>query len=396
MTSEPGDNLPKPPPEIQEIPAEEPQTNGVPQPVQLDAISPFSQPPAPPPQQPLPEKPDMPRYNIADSIPVYSLKRSNTEKPTSGLNSPTKPELPSSQILSLVEALSTAKREIDSQGDRVKHLEVLLRRERKARESAEERARSLLEGRHASPDGGQEQPVEMATLEPPAEPLEQAKSHLSNGCDAEREEKAAPNPPVSPINPSTFTIKNSEESHRDTDSANASTSRLQEKLDLMVKEMNEMRLAMEGYKRRAEGAELERKGLAEMVEQIRASNSNPSNGNAATVATASNDDISLQSSVAKKPSSHLTSPDQNASSSSPPSTAAPQRPQNSPPSGDAATNNMRELHRTLSTALQARQWGRDGSGELAMQSAPYVSMVGVVLIGVGIMTWLNGWQKVDR
>jgi len=30
------------------------------------------------------------------------------------------------------------------------------------------------------------------------------------------------------------------------------------------------------------------------------------------------------------------------------------------------------------------------------QSAPYASMLGVVLLGVGIMAYLNGWQKMDK
>ena len=396
LTLGPSEELPKPPPEVSEIPAEEPQTNGVPPPVQVDAISPFSQPPAPPPQQPLPEKPDMPRYNIADSIPLYSLKRSNTEKPASGVSSPTKSQHPSSQILSLVEALSTAKREIDSQGDRVKHLEVLLRRERKARETAEERARSLLEGRHPPPDGSQEQPpAEEAILDLHVDSPEQAKRHLANEGDAEHEDKASPNAPMSPAKTVGSTSNNTEKSQRDAESIDASTSRLQKKLDLMVKEMDDMRLAMEGYKRRAEGAELERKGLVEMVERIRASDSNASSDSSATAAKASNNDISLQSSTTTKSSTHSTSPDRKASAPSPPSTAAPQRPQ-SESSGDLATKDITDLHRTLSTALQAQRWGSEGSGELAMQSAPYVSMVGVVLIGVGIMTWLNGWQKMER
>lgn len=337
----------------------------------------------------------MPRYNIADSIPLYSLKRSNTEKPNSGVNSPTKPEHPSSQILSLVEALSTAKREIDCQGDRVKHLEVLLRRERKARETAEERARSLLECRHSPPDSSQEQsPFEETTLEPPADYSERAKRHLENGYDADHEDEAVPKAPISPEKYPTN--KHTEGLQHDTESVDASTSRLQDKLDLMVKEMDDMRLAMESYKRRAEGAEQERKGLAEMVERIRTSDSNSSTDSSAPATAASNNDIPLQSSAITKSSTHPASPDRKASSSSPPSTAAPQRPQSESPSGDPATEDMTEMHRTLSTALQARRWGGDGNGEFVMQSAPYVSMVGVVLIGVGIMTWLNGWQKGER
>ena len=37
------------------------------------------------------------------------------------------------------------------------------------------------------------------------------------------------------------------------------------------------------------------------------------------------------------------------------------------------------------------------SGELVQaHAAPFASMLGVVIVGVGIMAWLNGWQRVER
>jgi phosphatidylserine/phosphatidylglycerophosphate/cardiolipin synthase-like enzyme len=108
----------------------------------LDAKPRFSDPPAPPPQQPLPEKPDSNRSHSFDpSSP--SLKRSTTERPRSGpAVSPTGKEA-SSQIGSLVEALSQAKKEIDAQSLRVRDLEEMLKKEREARETAEEHAKRL-------------------------------------------------------------------------------------------------------------------------------------------------------------------------------------------------------------------------------------------------------------
>lgn len=374
------------------MPAEEPQTNGLPPHAQIDAISPFSQPPAPPPQQPLPEKPDIPRYNIADSIPSHSLKRGNAERSTSALNSPTKPDPPSSQILSLVEALTTAKREIDSQGDRVKQLEVLLKRERKARETAEERARHLLESHPVPQDESQEHgAVEEQAFEPPTDSSEQVKRHLTNGCEPNHQENSLSRDLTSPRTPDLMT-KTAEELRSDTESVNASTSRLQERLDLMVKEMDEMRIVMESYKCRAEGAEQAQKGLAEMVEQIRAGNSTGSNGASTSATTSSGNNDSSSSSVIPKSSSRSDSTDQISVDSSPSSVMQQRRLSNGAVSTDTATENIGELQRTLSTALQAQRSG-GGSGVVAMQSAPYVSMVGVVLIGVGIMTWLNGWQR---
>ena len=180
----------------------------------------------------------------------------------------------------------------------------------------------------------------------------------------------------------------------------------------MVREMDEMKIVMENYKRRAETAESERKGLAEMVQQIRST--------AAATATESGDESTLlatspsqSSDSAFSSSTRPTSASNSASSSLhlstkhlngralPTSSSASQMDH---PNDDG----MAELHRTVTTALQEasksqQRWGRVsgagwGGGESTMmvQGAPYASMVGVVLIGVGIMTWLNGWQRGER
>jgi len=82
----------------------------------------FLEPPAPPPQQPLPEKPDAP-----------SFKRADTEKPKN-IGSPVRSD---AQMSTLTDALSSAKKEIESQGIRLRDLETLLNEERRAREDAE-------------------------------------------------------------------------------------------------------------------------------------------------------------------------------------------------------------------------------------------------------------------
>lgn len=115
------------------------QLNGRPKMPRVDSFSRFSDPPAPPPQQPLPEKPDAPPRSAADSF--SPLKRSDTEKTKPATSSPVSRD--SSQILNLIEALSSAKREIDTQGARVKELETLVLQERAARESAEEKVKNL-------------------------------------------------------------------------------------------------------------------------------------------------------------------------------------------------------------------------------------------------------------
>ena len=405
LTLNPGDEMPKPP--EGRIAQEPKQSNGIsPLAPFMDAVSPFSQPPAPPPQQPLPEKPDVARLASSDSINQPYLRRTETERPSSFSNSPTRPESHPSQILSLVEALNMAKKEIDSQGDRVKQLETLLKHEKKARESAEERARRLIAGRFNEGDDKQDGNIEHDAFEPPLDELREAGSEIGSDIslvsnDDQSQTTVTSTPSESP-----------EQLHRQTESVDASTSRLQERLDQMVREMDQMKAQMERYKRRAEGAETERASLVEMIEKIRA--------DTASEATFTNGNIvrPLNHTPLKHPigaisaiqhTSH-TSGLWNGTSSSPSSPSSSlhnrKRPNGTITSTAETTekeppSSMQALERSMTATLHsymagdATAQGRRGR-EVAMQSAPYVSMVGVVLIGVGIMTWLNGWQKVER
>jgi len=305
------------------------------------------------------------------------------------MNLPSKAEPQSSQILSLVEALNTAKREIDSQGDKVKHLEVLLNRERKARESAEEKARRLLEGHTpAKVNGHVMSTVDEDAFEPPFELSEDRDVGLTNGYhDPNDSEERLTD--ASSIVPSS-TVKSPEELHSETKQVEASTSRLQERLDLMVREMDDMKVVMENYKRRAEDAEEERNTLRDMIEKIRATGAS-SNGKLVSKAKTSPEDDPSDEIINESESQALTSTERRISMSQPYARA------NGSASGPTTIiPDLKELERTVSSVLQQTQPRGQGAmvnGNLAMQSAPYVSMVGVVLLGVGIMTWLNGWQR---
>lgn len=363
--------------------------NGIPPPANADPISPFSHPPAPPPQQPLPEKPDMAALIIPDAALLQpQLQRTDTERPRSGMSSPSQVEPQPSQILSLVEALKTAKREIDSQGDRVKHLEDLLDEERKARKSAEEKARRLLKGHHPSKVNGHVTgAVDENAFEPAPELSENCDVGLSNGYHNTDDLEERLSDASSVLSHST--LKAPEELHSGTKQVEVTTSRLQERLDLMVREMDEMKVTMESYKHRAETAEEERNTLRDMVQ-------NPasgalSNGTAIGRATTGSDDDTSDMIPSDSESQAATSSERRISMSEQYARA------NGSASGSAGMlPDLKELERTVSSVLQKTQ-PRDqrGSinGTLAMQSAPYASMVGVVLIGVGIMTWLNGWQR---
>lgn len=391
LALEPGQEIPKSAEKL--APKTDAQPNDILVSASINSNNPFSQPPVPPPQQPLPEKPDMASFVVQDTpLSQPPLHRSETERPLSGSGSPCRDGPQSSQILSLIDALNSAKREIDSQGDRVKQLEVLLHRERKARESAEERARRLLEGQFpAKAKGHVHGDVDETAFEPPLDAADDNVHGLTNGYHDKEESGDGASETSSTISDSTLRLP--DDLHTETLKVDASTSRLQERLDLMVGEMNEMKLTMERYKRRAEKAEEERDSLREMVQKIRDSGA-LSNGNVSSKALTPPEDTSLNDETITDAEGHaLTSAERGI--------ALPEYTKlNGAASGSRQiVPDLKELERTVTTVLQQTQprgSGPRGQSNLAMQGAPYASMVGVVLIGVGIMTWLNGWQRGER
>jgi len=327
--------------------------NGVP--FKMDAKPRFSDPPAPPPQQPLPEKPDAPRIQT----PEASLKRSNTERPRSvPATSPVKQES-SSQIVALLEALTTAKKEIESQSERMRDLEEMLQKEREARQTAEELAKRLeTAGVHMNGVAKGGSIVEEA-FEPPLEPL------------AEVAELAR-------------TIANDVDSDTSSaESVQASTNKMQEKLEQMMFEMREIKQQMETYRQRAETAEAERdegrKTLAEMVEKIRADE-------LARLSTSTQRSRSASVNSKKSPMGIPENEGQGGELQIAPEYAV----QN----GTAvASQDIKALEHQLAVAMPPSP---SDQHRLLYNSAPYASMLGVVLLGMGLMAYMNGWQKVER
>ncbi len=320
------------------------QLNGKLKSLRTDHLTRFADPPAPPPQQPLPEKPDSSRSSPINpaSISISGLlKRTDTAKaPPNTANSPTSPQ--NSQMLQLVEALSSAKKELDSQAARVRQLEDMLKEERSARVDAEERARRL----------------EQAPSSRPATNVEEI-------CDmpesTRQEDSTIPSKDVS-----------DPESNPQGDGQN-----LQKKLDHMVSEMQRMRADMEKFKRRADTAENDatkaRESLAEMIERLRKENRKEA------LDSAEIDSIGVVSEIERIPNI-----ERGESSSSPGKGSGLAN-------GHIRTPKLPpHLEQAVTTVL------REGSGEVLASSAPYVSMLGVVLIGVGLMAYLNSWQKTER
>ena len=338
--------------------------NGKPKGSKVDPVSRFSDPPVPPPQQPLPEKPDMVRSSPPEAG-LISLKRSETARPGSGKGSPPTNQQ-SSQILSLVEALSSAKKELDTQGALVKHLEDMLREERLARESAEERARRLEQSISFKP-----------ILHADQAPLESNASGSVPGDATTQRPSERTNKQGTTRNPlhTQGTISNED--------------MLQSQLDQMVAEMDELRQGMQKFQKRAEAAEADatstRVSSAEMIERLRQMDQEAAEAAQQEVLPAGSE---VHSSKISKPSmaSRL-------GGTEPPSTKALSKSPSYLPNGHLRTSPRlpETLERAVATALRT-----DSDGQLLAHSAPYASMLGVVLIGVGLMAYLNSWQKIEK
>jgi hypothetical protein len=331
------------------------QMNGRPKMPRVDSFSRFSDPPAPPPQQPLPEKPDAPPRSASESF--SPLKRSDTEKPKGGAGSPVSRD--SSQILSLIEALSSAKREIDTQGTRVKELETLLLQEQAARKLAEERA-DQLEMRSTLVNG--EAPVQNGIV-PHPEDIE----------EKQQQDVSVETVQVNGIHPPETATDDSEALA----SAEANANKLQSHLDTMMEEMEEMRKQVASFKERAEKAEDEttqsRASLAEMVEKLRQEREKASSLTAMNKPDTTHETSNVQS-------GELTS-----------SEDATQSKSKSPIQHfDSVTQQNKELN-AAATAFATHH-----RNNVLEEASPYASIFGVVLLGVGLMAYLNGWQKMDK
>jgi hypothetical protein len=311
----------------------------------------FSDPPAPPPQQPLPEKPDVARSHNVDPSPP-SLKRSNTERARSVPSvSPIRQE-PTSQILSLVEALASAKKEIDTQSARMRDLEEMLQKERQARELAEEVAKRL----------------ELQSSEPKINGFAKASS-VSSVIEEAFE------PPCEIPEPTSG--DESDKSTVDAKSISASTLLLEQRLETMVAEMQQMKNQMESVKHRAETAETERdtdrKTLVEMVEKIRT------------------DQSARRSSSTERTSSPDHKADSNTSNTVVP---LPEK----PGLANGKLVGFSEETKSDSPTTGILTKSPSGHDPLSYHATPYASMLGVVLLGMGLMAYMNGWQppKVDQ
>lgn len=320
-------------------------------PFRPDAKTRFSEPPAPPPQQPLPEKPSVP-----------SLKRGPTERPKSNPPEATSPvrQENMSQIVQLTEALNNAKRDMDTQTARMRELETMLQKEREARELAEELAKRLEESASSHMNGSVVAPTEpiVETPEPSTE---------EDATVIVEDEAATPD-------------------STESDAAKETAVALQSRIDTMEDQMNELREQMQLWKQRCERAESERdadrKTLAEMVIQLRAEEEqriaaqkekrSRSRRRRAEAQEETDNEGILSTSASKEPVAR----DQADGTSS---------------GDDGVGKPTLSRANTITPMNPAR--GNPMAGQQHLQAGlPYASALGVVILGMGLMAYINGWQ----
>ena len=337
----------------------------------------FSEPPAPPPSQPLPEKPDAARASDAPS-----LKRGVTERPKLASTSPIRQENNINQILVLTEALNNAKKELDSNTARVRDLEEMLTKEREARLHAEGMMQKMEETNHTKMNGSAG-----------GVPLVNGHSELDSAFDPPAEQVEAAETDKAPDSPDDD--DDGSTTLQQPDKAELLTAAFQARIDSMAVEMTSLREQLEAFKLRAEKAEAERdadrKTLAEMVLQIRQRDEDDKRREAERRARSVSKDrrrAQSEDNATEKPAS--------ATNGSAKVTPAAQNggfleeeASDTAPTPSRA-NTMKPNVGTL--AVQGQQ-SQDGP---LLHALPYVSIFTVVVFGMGLMAHLNGWQPQSR
>lgn len=337
----------------------------------------FSDPPAPPPQQPLPEKPDIARSTI-DAVIQPFLRRTDTERPklTSSISSPNKgaagtTEGNQPQIMALVDALNSAKKELEAHNARLREVEEMLVQERQARESAEERAKRLENERKET--------------RPIHEDLEPLRELEINGG------------PVYPH--STKTEDDVSETATLVGDDNSPSPKLQHRLDQVLGEMGEMKVQMERYRTRAEKAEQDsardRASLADMIQKVRRDDEKRaarqlSRGRRSHSASSAPHAFSPTDLDGATEYGSVTSADDHIMNGEMPEIFRKVGLQNGRP---VTPEQVKQLEDAVNQALTATRYRR---GDQLAQVGPYASILGVVFAGVALMAYLNSWQKVER
>lgn len=318
----------------------------------------FSDPPAPPPQAPLPAKPDVAKA-LADPIIQPLLRRAESTRPSSANSSPTRMDH-SGDILRLCEELKLAKGELSSQAERMKGLETQLAHERTARETAESRAQKL-----------------------------ESSDKPEDASESTAAEKDQPSPTT------TSTTSDATEAAPD----------LHTQLERLQTTMDEMKHQMEAYKLRAETAESERDeartSLEEMIQQKRAEN--------AAAEARARSRSRRGSSKNRSPARNSKNENLNGHALAPAQSALKLLEKADLQEGQVITSEQaRILQQFLNQeVLGAASTAVEGKGGTATLSAPHDNALTyhgrpltgaalVVVLGVCLMGWMNSWPRMER
>lgn len=331
----------------------------------------FSDPPAPPPQAPLPEKPDV-IHRLGSSLDLPNfLRRSDTEKPpSSSVNgSPSKgatsDQGTAAQIASLAEALNAARKEVETQSIRLKEVEDLLVQERVRREDAEERAKRLEKDRKQREGKWLEPPETSSKDEESTTPIEDGNGEATIVGDAIPEEIPA--------------------------------SDLRKELEALKVEFSEVKAAAERWKKEKEEVEkerdaerAERQSLAEMIERIRAEEV---------------DRLAKEKRREERRKVRRSSSTSSGALSGTTANGAIEKVEDLGDDSEDEVDRVDSEKTLLQNGHADRSLSKDGGPDIQAiaarnaqlyQAAPYLSAVSVVLIGVAVMALVNRMQKGER
>lgn len=324
----------------------------------------------------LPPFPQLTGWEPPRTSPVPSNDRSSPPKLKSEKTAKADSVNPPAQLLSLVDALAKARKELDAKSARVKDLEDALKREKSAREVAEDRAAQLetasivLRGNFRERTLGEFE-AEKVLADEKGE-MDDTDTICGDG------EKSLDGQPMEGeiLEDNTIEVKVDPSALAAAEAAN----RLQKRVEEMMLELQSAKAEIEAYKLRTEAAEEEniktRKTLAEMIEDIqrkeearkaRERQSGSQTEPAAVQNAGMQSCFDIVQGEDMVPAINGTVKQSDIGKKLPNGTAiAPE-----------------DLTRT-SLVLSKRN------------AAPYVSVIGVMLLGVGMMAVFNSWQKGER
>lgn len=283
------------------------------------------------------------------------------------------PSNPPTQLLSLVDALAKARKELETKTALVKDLEDALKREKSAREVAEDRAAQLETASRALRGTSRDRTLREFEAEKVLADEKAEMDDTDTICGDD--EKSLDGQPDMPMEDDTLEVKVDPSALAAAEAA----SRLQRRVEEIMLELQSAKAEIEAYKLRTESAEEDnrttRKTLAEMVESIqreekarkareRQSGSQTESAAVRNASMQASGDMTYDEIVETTANGTLK-----------------QKPIVKFPNGTAIASE--DLART-SLALSKRN------------AAPYASIVGVMLLGVGLMAVLNSWQKGER